>query len=96
MLNVALIGLGWWGQTHIRALHEKSDKINIDTVVDLNSDLSEKTASGIGARTAPSFEAVLADDTIDAIILVTPHDHCETVCSAWTWEAWRALPRPLP
>ena len=74
MLNVALIGLGWWGQTHIRALHEKSDKINIDTVVDLNSDLSEKTASGIGARTAPSFEAVLADDTIDAIILVTPHD----------------------
>jgi predicted dehydrogenase len=73
MLNVALIGLGWWGQTHIRALHEKSDKVCIDTVVDLNSDLSKKTASEIGARTAPSFEAVLTDDAIDAVILVTPH-----------------------
>ena len=73
MLNVALIGLGWWGQTHIRALHEKSDKVRIDTVVDLDLDLSEKTAHAIGARTAPSYKAVLADDAIDAAILVTPH-----------------------
>ena len=73
MLNVALIGLGWWGQTHIRALHEKSDKVHIDTVVDLDLDLSEKTAHAISARTAPSYEAVLADDAIDAAILVTPH-----------------------
>ena len=80
MLNVALIGLGWWGQTHIRALHEKSDKVRIDTVVDLNSDLSEKTAREIGARTAPSFEAVLADDAIEAVILVTPHSqHTEQI-----------------
>lgn len=72
MLNVALIGLGWWGQTHIRA-HKESDKVRIDTVVDLDSDLSKKTADEIGARTAPSFEAVLEDDAIDAVILVTPH-----------------------
>lgn len=72
MLNVALIGLGWWGQTHIRA-HENSQKVRIDTVVDLDPDLAKKTADAIGARTAPSFEAVLADDAIDAVILVTPH-----------------------
>ena len=72
MLNVALIGLGWWGQTHIRA-HANSEKVRIDTVVDLDSDLAEKTAAEIDARTAPSFEAVLADDAIDAVILVTPH-----------------------
>ncbi|MEP4379577.1 MAG: Gfo/Idh/MocA family oxidoreductase [Alphaproteobacteria bacterium] len=72
MLNVALIGLGWWGQNHIRA-HENSEKIRIDTVVDLDPDLSKKTADTIGARTAPSYEAVLADDAIDAVILVTPH-----------------------
>ena len=72
MLNVALIGLGWWGQTHIWA-HANSDKLRIDTVVDLDSDLAEKTAAEIGARTAPSFEAVLEDDAIDAVILVTPH-----------------------
>jgi predicted dehydrogenase len=67
-----LIGLGWWGQTHIRA-HENSQKVRIDTVVDLDPDLAKKTADAIGARTAPSFEAVLADDAIDAVILVTPH-----------------------
>lgn len=74
VLNVALIGLGWWGQTHIRALHEKSDKVRIDTVVDLDLDLSKRTAAEIGARTADTFEAVLADDAIDAVILVTPHN----------------------
>ncbi|MDA0787780.1 MAG: Gfo/Idh/MocA family oxidoreductase [Proteobacteria bacterium] len=72
MLNVALIGLGWWGQTHIRA-HADSEKVRIDTVVDLDSDLAKKTADEIGARVAPSFEAVLSDDAIDAVILVTPH-----------------------
>lgn len=83
MLNVALIGLGWWGQTHIRALHEKSDKVRIDTVVDLDSDLSKKTAAEIGARTAPEFEAVLADDAIDAVILVTPHSqHTDQIVAA--------------
>lgn len=74
MLNVALIGLGWWGQTHIRALHEKSEKVRINTVVDLDSDLAKTTAEQIGARTAASYEDVLADDAIDAVILVTPHD----------------------
>jgi predicted dehydrogenase len=73
MLNVAVIGLGWWGQTHIRALHGNSDKVRIATVVDLDAALAKKTADAIGVAPTESFEAVLADPEIDAAILVTPH-----------------------
>ena len=36
MLNIAIIGLGWWGRTHINAIHNKSDKVKVIRVVDLN------------------------------------------------------------
>ncbi len=73
MLNVAVIGLGWWGQTHIRALHGNSDKVRIATVVDLDAALARKTADAVGVEPSESYEAVLADPDIDAVILVTPH-----------------------
>ena len=73
MLNLAVVGLGWWGQTHLRATHEKSDTVRISTVVDLDTELAERTAREFGLKTEDSYEAVLADPTIDAVILVTPH-----------------------
>lgn len=73
MLKTAVIGLGWWGQTHIRATHGKSRTVDITTIVDLNPDLAQKTADEFGLEIADSYEAVLADPAIDAVILVTPH-----------------------
>jgi len=73
MLRTAVIGLGWWGQMHIRSTHGHSDKVAITTVVDLDRDLAEKTAAEHGLNVADSFDAVLADPEIDAVILVTPH-----------------------
>ena len=29
MLNTAIIGLGWWGRTHIEAIVGKSEKVKI-------------------------------------------------------------------
>ena len=38
MLNTAIIGLGWWGRTHVGAIHNNSDKVKIKRVVDINID----------------------------------------------------------
>lgn len=73
MLNVAVIGLGWWGQNHIRALHGNSEKVRVATVMDLDGDLARTTAREIGVNPSESYEAVLADPEIDAAILATPH-----------------------
>ena len=73
MRETAVIGLGWWGQTHIRATHVKSQTVDITTIVDLDSDLAQKTADEFGLKIAKSYEAVLADPEINAVILVTPH-----------------------
>lgn len=73
MLKTAVIGLGWWGQNHIRATHGKSWTVDITTIVDLNPDLAQKTADEFGLEIADSYEEVLADPAIDAVILVTPH-----------------------
>jgi predicted dehydrogenase len=83
MLNVAIIGLGWWGQTHLRATNDKSETVRITTVVDRDKDLAEKTAKEFGLKTAESFEAVLADPEIEAVIIVTPHSqHTEQIITA--------------
>ena len=37
MLNVALMGLGWWGKHMTRTLKE-SDKLNLVRAVDVNKD----------------------------------------------------------
>jgi predicted dehydrogenase len=73
MLKMAIIGLGWWGQTHLRATHEKSETVRITTVVDLDAELADNTAKEFGLQTADTYEAVLANPDIDAVILVTPH-----------------------
>ncbi|MBO6784304.1 MAG: Gfo/Idh/MocA family oxidoreductase [Alphaproteobacteria bacterium] len=73
MLNIAVIGLGWWGQMHLRSTHEKSDKVAITAIVDLDPDLAQRTSNEFGIPVADSYDAVLADPAIDAAILVTPH-----------------------
>ena len=72
MLNAAVIGLGWWGKQIVTCLAD-SDKINVVRGVDVNLDGARDFAAAHNLHIGASYEDVLADPAIDAVILVTPH-----------------------
>jgi len=81
-LRVAVIGLGWWGQTVVRYLHQARN-IEVLCAADLNTELATRFTQAEGIALAPSFEAVLADPRIEGVVLCTPHSlHTEQIVAA--------------
>lgn len=85
MLNTAIIGLGWWGRMHIDAYHNKSDKVKIRRVVDIDIDGVSGYAAEHGLELSGDFQDALDDPEVDAVVLVTPHSlHTEQIIAAAT------------
>jgi len=72
MLNAAVIGLGWWGKQIVTCLAD-SDKINTVRAVDVDIEGVREFAAAHDLDVGSSYEDVLADPAVDAVILVTPH-----------------------
>jgi len=73
MINAAIVGLGWWGQTQIEAV-QGSNKIKF--VAATTRSLSDDAAAfckQYNLELKSSYEAILADPNIDAVVLVTPN-----------------------
>jgi len=82
MLNAAIIGLGWWGKILTQTL-AASDKITVVKLADVDADGGAAFAAEHGIDFTTEFAEVLADDTVDAVILATPHSlHEEQIISA--------------
>jgi predicted dehydrogenase len=83
MINAAIVGLGWWGKTLVES-GEHSDLIRF--IAGATRTLSpeiEAFAKEKQLRLAPSYEALLADPAIDAVVLATPHSmHASQVIAA--------------
>lgn len=72
MLNLALIGSGVIAQYHLRAL-AKMKTARAAVICDLRADVAQKTAADFGVpRWTTSADEVLADPSIDGIILALP------------------------
>ena len=73
MINAAIVGLGWWGQTQIEAV-QGSDKIRFvaATTRSLSDDAAE-FCKQYDLELKPDYDAILADPNIDAVVLVTPN-----------------------
>lgn len=76
MLNVALHGMGNWGRRLIDSC-AGSAKIKFVCGITRNPDAHKEYAAKTGLVLSTSYEAVLADNNIDAVILATPHSHHE-------------------
>ena len=72
MLNAAIIGLGWWGKELVRSVHT-SALIRFSRGVTLELEAAESFAGEMRLALGASYEDVLADPQIDAVVLATPH-----------------------
>lgn len=81
-LRVACLGMGWWSDVLADAI-KRTDKIEIVSCYTRSQDKREAFASKYGCKAAASYEDVLADKSIEAIVNTTPNNaHLETTRAA--------------
>jgi predicted dehydrogenase len=84
MINAAIVGLGWWGRTLVEAVSGSSDKMRIVAgATRTHSDEVKAFAAEHRFDLRQSFDEVIDDPNVDAVILATPHSlHSEQVVAA--------------
>ena len=84
MIRAAQIGLGWWGKTLVESVQGTSDQIQFVAATSrTKSDDYVQFTQQQGLRFADSYEQILADPTVDAVVLATPHSqHAAQVIAA--------------
>jgi predicted dehydrogenase len=81
-MNVACLGMGWWSDVLADAIR-RSGKLTIKSCYSRSAEKREKFAAKYGCRAARSYEELLEDQAIDAIINTTPNSaHRETTIAA--------------
>jgi predicted dehydrogenase len=84
MIRAAQIGLGWWGKTLVESVQGTSGQITFVAATSrTKSDDYLAFAKAQGLTFADSYEAILADPNVDAVVLATPHSqHAAQVIAA--------------
>jgi predicted dehydrogenase len=81
-LQVACLGMGWWSDVLADAI-KRSGKLTIAACYSRSADKRDKFAAKYGCRAAASYEEILADRKIEAVINTTPNPaHLETTRAA--------------
>src|SRR5882672_6068409 len=81
-LRVACVGMGWWSDVLADAIG-RSGKLQIAACYTRSPDKRAAFATKYGCRPVESYEAILADPAIEAIVNTTPNDaHLETTRAA--------------
>ena len=84
MVRAAMVGLGWWGRTLVESVQGASSKIRF--VAGATRTKSPEVVAFADAQKlalADSYEALLVDPKVDAVILATPHSlHAKQVIAA--------------
>jgi predicted dehydrogenase len=81
-VRVACIGMGWWSDVLADAV-TRSSKLKIVACFTRSEQKRQAFATKYGCRALPSYDAVLADAEVEAIINTTPNDvHLETTRQA--------------
>ena len=84
MINAAIVGLGWWGKTLVEAVSGVSDDIKFVAATTRSlSDEAKAFCAEHDMELRESFEDIIADPAIDAVVLVTPNSvHAQQTIAA--------------
>jgi predicted dehydrogenase len=77
MVRAAIVGLGRWGRSLVTSVQGKSDEITFTLGHTRTRASAEDFCREKSVRLVDSYEAILADRTIDAVVLATPHSQHE-------------------
>jgi predicted dehydrogenase len=81
MLNIAVIGLGWWGRILVD-LAAQSDKLRVVRVADVNLQ-AQGFAKERDIPFSSSLDDALRDSAVQAVVLCTPHTlHTDQIVAA--------------
>jgi predicted dehydrogenase len=81
-LRVASLGMGWWSDVLADAIN-RSGKLKITACYSRSEEKRAAFAAKYGCRAVASYEAILADSDIEAVINTTPNSvHLETTRAA--------------
>jgi predicted dehydrogenase len=73
-LKIGVIGVGGFGQAHLRAYRELGKQAQVVAVCDIDADLAQRVAQEVGAEAYTDPHALLAEASVDAVDICTPHD----------------------
>lgn len=74
MIDAAIVGLGWWGKTVVESVSGVSDNIRfVAGATGKLSDDARQFGEKHGIELRGSYEELLEDKDIDAVVLVTPN-----------------------
>ena len=77
MIRAAIIGLGRWGRSLVTSVQGRSDDIRFTHAHTRTRATAEDFCRDMGVPLADSYEQILADPNVDAVVLATPHSRHE-------------------
>ena len=94
-MRVASIGMGWWSDVLADAI-KRSGKLEIAACYSRSKEKREKFAAKYGCKAAASYEEILGDKSIEAIINTTPNSvHLDTTLAAAAARKHVFLDKPI-
>src|SRR6185436_13243381 len=94
-LRVGCIGMGWWSDVLADAI-KRSGKLEIVACYSRSQEKREKFAAKYGCTAARSYEEVLSNKSIEAIINTTPNSvHLDTTLAAAAARKHVFLDKPI-
>src|ERR1700730_3582038 len=73
MLRAAIVGLGRWGRSLVTSVQGKSSDIRFVVAHTRTRDKAEAFCHDNGVPLVDSFEAIVGNSDVDAVVLATPH-----------------------